>query len=125
MCYYSSVELWKYLGFFLNAHLREFYNSILALLFTRDKTDCKVRFAGVDKAMLVQLPNRECSPTTQAVEPHSGEDPSFKMCWRDQAHLSTGYALIFGRKGGGSRNYQTTYRLTMTPSFLHSFSKTL
>lgn len=34
LCYCLSVELWKYLGFFLNAHFRQFYNSILALLFT-------------------------------------------------------------------------------------------
>lgn len=53
-----GAELWKYLGFSLNAVSREFYRS-RSDLFTHDTTDYEIHFTGVDGATLVnpsQLP---------------------------------------------------------------------
>lgn len=53
-----GANLWKYLGFSLNAVSREFYHS-RSDLFTHDTTDYEIHFTGVDGATLVnpsQLP---------------------------------------------------------------------
>lgn len=103
--------------------LGNFTIPVSSSIHAHDATDNETHFAGVVRATLVrplQLPDRE--HTTQAVKPHSSEDPNFK---RGQALFTTGYDSISGGQGGGNNENQTTYVLAKTPSFLHPFSQSL